>query len=150
MTKHAKDNLVPRYVIPTKTYVVWNEYDVTEPQGPSSSGMMLYETFKELYKTNKLAGCVDESWVEVLYTIEAATSEEASAIMNLRMFGEPYIPMGKGSPCYKCKDFVVFPESSCVCANCGHLDEDIQNSYHKDYYKNFDNLVARGLDEDLD
>jgi len=54
-----------------------------------------------------------------LYTIEAHTWEEASAIHHLRMGFEPYKPQGTAKPCIECGAF-VYPEGSGQCWRCGH------------------------------
>jgi len=57
---------------------------------------------------------------EHLYTIEAYTWEEASAIHHLRMGFEPYKPQGCAKPCPKCMA-LLYPEGSGQCWRCGHV-----------------------------
>ena len=57
----------------------------------------------------------------LLWRIEAATWEEASAIHHLRMGWEPYRPMGESSPCPKC-GAAFYPQGSGQCWRCGKVD----------------------------
>jgi hypothetical protein len=50
----------------------------------------------------------------LLYQVEAATPEEASAIHSLRMGWEPYRPVGAAAPCPQC-GAMLYPEGSGVC-----------------------------------
>lgn len=56
---------------------------------------------------------------ELLWEIEAATCEEASAIYHLRMGFEPYVPQGEWQPCPKC-EAVYYPEGYGECWKCGY------------------------------
>lgn len=58
--------------------------------------------------------------VELLWRIEAATSEEASAIHHLRLGWEPYKPIGEAAPCPKC-GAMFYPEGSGECWRCGPI-----------------------------
>ncbi len=152
MTKHIKDNLVPRHITPTKTYVIFHEYSPEYPSDPSSSGLMELEQFTDLYNRNQLASCEEDenSWIEVLCTFEASTFEEACAINNLRLHGEPYYPMGEGSPCVQCSDFIVFTDSTCCCPACGHVDEVKQQESHKLYLEKIEAAIARDLEKEFE
>ena len=55
-----------------------------------------------------------------LWRIEAATSEEASAIHHLRLGWGPYKPMGEAKPCPKC-GAMFYPEGSGECWRCGRI-----------------------------
>ena len=66
---------------------------------------------------DKRKGLLPEEAV-LLYRLEAATPEEASAIHNLRMGFGPYNPMGEPAPCPKC-DAWFYPEGSGECWRCG-------------------------------
>ena len=55
---------------------------------------------------------------ELLYRLEAATFEEALAILNLRMGYEPYQPRGRPAPCPRC-GANYYPEGSGQCWRCG-------------------------------
>ena len=55
-----------------------------------------------------------------LFEIEAATSEEASSIYNLRMGFGPYKPMGEPKPCPKCAAW-FYPSGSGECWRCGPI-----------------------------
>jgi len=57
---------------------------------------------------------------EHLYTIEAHTWEEASAMHHLRMGFEPYKPQGIAKPCPLCAA-LLYPEGSGQCWRCGHV-----------------------------
>ncbi len=57
---------------------------------------------------------------EFLWSIEADTLEEASAIYNLRMGFEPYVPMGDPAQCPKCGAW-FYPEGSGECWRCGRI-----------------------------
>jgi hypothetical protein len=108
-----------KYKTNTKEYAVWNEYDLTTGDRVLvSGGMCLLKSY------NKLSSMMldDENKVELLYIIEAATSEEASAIRDLRLYGTPYVPQGKSVDCPTCGEFQVFPESSNECPCCGPQD----------------------------
>lgn len=109
-----------KYKTNTKEYAVWNEYEynTTGDRVLVSGGMCLLKSY------NKLSSMMldDENKVELLYIIEAATSEEASAIRDLRLYGTPYVPQGKSVDCPTCGEFQVFPESSNECPCCGPQD----------------------------
>jgi hypothetical protein len=57
---------------------------------------------------------------ELLYTIDADTMEEASAIHNLRMGFGPYDPMGDPANCPKCGAW-FYPKGSGECWRCGKI-----------------------------
>ena len=59
--------------------------------------------------------------VEIKFTIEAATSEEANAIFNLRRWGTIYTPLGKSEICPKCDEYYYFPKGSGDCPKCGNI-----------------------------
>jgi len=58
---------------------------------------------------------------KLLYSIAAATLEEASAIHHLRMGWEPYRPNGKAQPCPNKCGSMYYPESSGECPVCGEV-----------------------------
>lgn len=60
----------------------------------------------------------------ILYVIEAGSSEEASAIHNLRQGWGPYKPMGKAEPCPTC-GAMYYPEGSGDCWSCNAEKEKI-------------------------
>jgi hypothetical protein len=57
----------------------------------------------------------------LLWRIEAATWEEASAIHHLRMGWEPYKPMGEPSSCPRCGS-IFYSEGSGECWRCGKIE----------------------------
>lgn len=130
--KHPKDNLTPKYKLNIQTWVVWNEYDPRDIEegykGPSCGGMCLLETFEKMYASDKLVRLESDNWLEVQFTIEAATFEEARTIQKMRSYGESS-GYGDSFPCYKCEEFFVFPEGACRCPLCGEIDRDIQADY---------------------
>jgi len=126
--KHPKDNLVPKYNLQKETYVVWLEHDEDESQ-PGSGGLTTLTHFENNYKTDKLYRDNHRCWIEVLYTFEAASPEEASFIHNLREYGTAYNPIGDSEVCHSCERFSVFPKSSCKCPLCGTIDEDKQEEF---------------------
>ena len=54
---------------------------------------------------------------ERLWTIDAATYEEAMAIYNLRCGHEPYLPSGQASPCPRC-GALIYARGSGQCWRC--------------------------------
>ena len=56
--------------------------------------------------------------LEHLYTVEAATWEEAMSIHHLRMGWDPYRPLGKAAPCEFC-GALVYPHGTGLCWKCG-------------------------------
>lgn len=60
--------------------------------------------------------------IEVQYTFEAATPEEASFIRDLREYGTAYNPIGSSTSCPKCETFFVFEKSSSCCPLCGKVE----------------------------
>lgn len=52
------------------------------------------------------------------HEFDAATTEEASSIHNLRMGFGPYQPMGAPEPCPKCGAW-FYPEGGGECWRCG-------------------------------
>lgn len=110
--------MTPKYNIQLREYAVWAEY---EPDGTlSSTGMCPIEGYE------KASSCVADvnNTVEYLFSIHAATGEEASSIFNLRLHGDAYIPHGKPVTCHVCNEFQVFPLSSNTCPCCGCFDEE--------------------------
>lgn len=110
--------MTPKYNIRLREYAVWAEY---EPDGTlSSTGMCPIEGYE------KASACVlgENNTVEYLYSIHAATWEEANTILNLRFHGTAYNPQGKSVTCPKCNMFEKFPDSTDICPCCGHGDEE--------------------------
>ena len=64
-------------------------------------------------------GEVDPDCEERLYTFEACSGEEASAIYYLRQGWGPYTPMGEAAPCPEC-GALHYPEGSGECWQCSH------------------------------
>jgi hypothetical protein len=65
-------------------------------------------------------GSLQPNCVVLLWRIEAATFEEASAIHHLRMGWDPYKPMGKPQACPKC-GVAYYPKGSGECWRCGKV-----------------------------
>ena len=57
----------------------------------------------------------------LLFTIDAATLDEAMAIRNLRLGWEPYRPGGKAADCPNCAA-MYYPESFGECWKCGYQE----------------------------
>ena len=58
---------------------------------------------------------------ELIFTIQAATWEEAMAIYNIRLGHDPYRPIGKPEKCPKC-GAVFYPKGSGECWRCGKVE----------------------------
>ncbi len=54
---------------------------------------------------------------EMIFSIQAATWEEAMAIYNLRLGFDPYRPNGSSGNCPKC-NAICYPEGSGECWKC--------------------------------
>lgn len=119
--KNPKDCLKPKYNLVKETYVVWCEHEPDEQQ-PSSGGLATLENFLKNYESDKLYRDSDDNWIEVQYTFEAATPEEASFIRDLREYGTAYNPIGSSTSCPKCETFFVFEKSSSCCPLCGKVE----------------------------
>lgn len=63
-------------------------------------------------------GTVDDPSAQRLWTIEAASREEAMAIHHLRQGWEPYVPRGAARPCSGC-GALKYVEGSGECWRCG-------------------------------
>ena len=59
----------------------------------------------------------------LLHSFNASTDEEASAIYNLRMGFEPYVPIGDPKQCPKNCGSYYYPEGSGQCPNCGDVEQ---------------------------
>ena len=112
----SKIDVKPKYNIKLTTWVVWDEVNSDDDVvGGAMTTLKAFRAGKHLVLVEP--GCS----VEVQYLIKAATGEEASAIRNLRIHGEPYYPTGYPETCPKCEDFQYFPKGSGECASCGKI-----------------------------
>ena len=92
-------------------------YEVWE--GDESESLVRSDFVERLKKT----GHIGES-DKRLYTIQAATAEEASAIWHIRSGYKPYTPMGRPELCPKGCGIFFYPEGSAECANCGRIERE--------------------------
>jgi hypothetical protein len=94
-----------------KTYSVW-----TSPKQERVQTITFVEG-KE--RPRSLNGAFMPDTEVLLFTIDAATWEEAQAIKHLRMGWEPYKPQGGPKPCPRC-EAVYYPEGKGECWQCGY------------------------------
>lgn len=100
---------LPRFTPVLQTFHVWRSYD--------GGGAALCSAEHD-YEYVKRVLFEEGDRPFLAYKIEAATSEEASAVYNLREGFGPYTPMGETARCTVCKQF-YWPGSSGVCWACG-------------------------------
>lgn len=111
----------PMHQMQEQTYVVYRVYSADpEANFPYSAGLTLKKYFEapDFFRIQMLE---PGERIEFAYEITAATSEEASAIFNLREYGTPYYPIGKSETCPKCETYEFFPLGSGECCLCGKI-----------------------------
>jgi hypothetical protein len=94
--------------MPLRTYEVWQTEDrtqITLAPAEDIPGM-------------KEKGLLGED-AELLWSFDASSWEEASAVHHLRMGWEPYQPEGESEECPQCHAW-YWPENSGECWRCGY------------------------------
>jgi hypothetical protein len=88
-------------------WTVWSSFDRSEVTLVQGEGQPRFAD-----------GSMQPNSDKLLWRIEAATPEEASATHHLRMGWQPYRPFGEPAECLSC-GAMFYPQGSGLCC-CGH------------------------------